>query len=121
MTPGFRAFSSKRPEGRKWSGAQKAFAHPPPPPDSGVWAPIPYCFRIKPYLPTHILTFGALAGCPHHCAIGPDLQVGLCLLGIIRVEVPLADLAPKLEEGAGVSLVMRQAHALSYMLYSGDC
>ena len=26
-----------------------------------------------------------------------------------------------LEEGAGVSLVLHQAHALSYMLYSGDC
>ena len=106
MTPGFRAFSSKRPERREWSRTQEAFA---PPPDSGVQAPIPYCFRIKPYLPTHILTFRALAGHPHHGAIGPDLQVGLCLLGIIRVEVPLANLAPKLEEGAGVRNGMRLA------------
>ena len=109
MTPGFRAFSSKRPEGRKWVRDSEGLAHALPPPDSGVQAPIPYCFRIKPYLPIHILTFGALAGCPHHCAIGPDLQVGLCLLGIIRVEVPLADLAPKLEEGAGVWNGMRPA------------
>lgn len=39
---------------------------------------------------------------PHDCAVSPDLQVGLGPLGIICVEVSQADLAPELQEGAGI-------------------
>lgn len=40
--------------------------------------------------------------CAYHCSILPDLQVGFSVLVIIGVEVPLPNLTPKLEEGAGV-------------------
>lgn len=40
--------------------------------------------------------------CAYHCSILPDLQVGFSVLVVICVEVPLPDLTPKLEEGAGV-------------------
>lgn len=38
----------------------------------------------------------------YHSSILPDLQVGFRVLVVVGVEVPLPDLTPKLEEGAGV-------------------
>lgn len=67
-------------------------------------APAPQAPGPSPLGPVRAptLTFGGLAGGPPDGAVRPDLQVGLCLLDVICVEVPVPDLAPKVEEGAGV-------------------
>lgn len=86
ITPGFKALSSRRPVGK--TKTFRVCLHPGGP-------------RTPPS-PLSRLTFWAAVCGAYHCAILPDRQVGFSVLVVICVEVPLPDLTPKLEEGAGV-------------------
>lgn len=91
MTPGFKALSSRRPvrQNKDIQHLSKKVRTQEPSPLTSV-------------KPRPTLTFWTAVCCPYHCSILPDLQVGFSVLVVICVEVPLSNLTPKLEEGAGV-------------------
>lgn len=91
MTPGFKALSSKRPvrQNKDTQGlSTEVRSQKPSPLTSG---------RARP-----TLTFWTAVCGAYHRSVLPDLQVGFSVLVVVRIEVPLPDLTPKLEEGAGV-------------------
>lgn len=99
MTPGFKALSSRRPvrQNKDTQGLSTA---------AGTQEPSP----LASVRPGPTLTFWTAVCCAHHCSVLPDLQVGFGVLVVICVEIPLPDLTPKLEEGAGVRDGVRLAH-----------